>query len=199
MRRFLIMFATTATLMGLAQSAAHAGEADTEASRFVESLSHSLVAVLHSAEFDADERAGRLREVLQSKVDLARIGRYVLGEHWDAATPEQRREYQSLFADYALSLVSRTLIEERFRQVAVVGSKPIARSQALVHTRIERDRGEAMQWIWRLRRSSNDRFQAIDLIMNGVSLVRTYRSQIGSVVANLGIDGLIKILRIKSI
>ena len=198
MRSLFIVIVAAGTLIGLVNSTAQAGEAETGAKRFVETLSSSMIAVLGAAEIDADEQAQRLRGLLDANVDLERIGRYILGKHWDEATPDQRREYQLLFANYALSLFSQRLVKERLEQIAVVGSDNIARSQALVHTRIQRDRGKTMQWIWRVRRA-NDGFQAIDLIMNGVSLVKTYRSQIGSLVSNLGIDGLLTMLRIKSI
>lgn len=197
MRRFFIAVAAAAALVGSLGSIARAGEPEAEATHFVESLSSNMIAVLTAVEIDADERQGRLRNLLGSNVDLGLIGRYILGDYWEDATPDQRREYQSLFSSYALSVFSRTLIGESLEQVAILGSDPMERSQALVHTLIRKARGETMRLSWRVRRA-DQRFQAIDLIMDGVSLARTYRSQIDSVVSNLGIGGLLKLLRIKA-
>ena len=197
MRRFFLTIAAAMTLAGSLALPAQANEPVSEARRFVESLSTSMIAVLRSDQIGAEERVGRLHALLNANVDLDLIGRYILADHWNDATPDQREEYQSLFARYALSLFSRTLVRQKLEQIAVVGLSDVARSHALVHTRIRKERGETVDWSWRVRHADN-RFQAVDLIMNGVSLARSYRSEIGSVVANLGIDGLLALLRIKT-
>lgn len=197
MRRFIIAVVASAALVGLVGSSAQAGEPASGARRFIEQFGSRVVALVKSSDIGAEEQQKQLQVLLLDNVDFERIGRYILGDQWDKSTPEQRSQYQSLFAKYALSLFSRTLLNEGVDGFAVVGLDTLRGSQALVHTRIQKPRGEALQWSWQIR-ETNGRYRAVDLVMNGVSLVKTYRAEIASVVANLGMDGLLKILWIKS-
>ena len=197
MRKFIIATAAFAAFFVMVSADARASGPETDARRFVEVFGNQVVALIKSPGISANEQQTRLRMLLLANVDFEGISRYILGDHWNESTPEQRRDYQSLFAKYALSLFSRTLLERGVEGFTVVGLDRLKGSEALVHTRIQQPQGKALQWSWQVH-ESNGRYRAVDLVMNGVSLANTYRAEIGSVVANLGIDGLLKILWIKS-
>lgn len=198
MRSFVIAVVASAAIIGLFSPAAQAAEPAGDARSFVERFGSRVVALVKSSDIGVEEQQKRLQMLLLDNVDFERIGRYILGDHWSESTPEQRSEYQSLFVRYALALFSRTLLKEGVEGFAVVGQDNLkGSSQALVHTSIRNPRGETLKWSWQVD-DSNGHFRAVDLVMNGVSLVKTYRAEIGSVVANLGMDGLLKILWIKS-
>ena len=186
-----------AALQGWFLSSAAASEPGSEAKRFVESFGSKVIDLLKAPGVDGEERQDRLRHLLYSSLDLDGIGRYILGEHWHEATPEQQREYQALFARYALSLFSRKLSAEKPERIAVVGLDAAGDPQPVVHTRIEGGKGRSVRWSWRLQQADGG-YRATDLIMNGVSLAKTYRAEMGSVVGRLGIEGLLKVLWLKA-
>ncbi len=192
----LTVLIVAAAFQGWILSAA-AAEPGAEARRFVESFGSRVIDLLQAPGVDGDERKDRLRRLLYASLDLERIGRYILGDHWHEATPAQRREYQSLFARYVLSLFSRKLSAERPERIAVVGLDAGGDLQPVVHTRIEGGEGKAQRWSWRLQRADGG-YRATDLIMNGVSLAKTYRAEMGAVVGRLGIEGLLKVLWLKA-
>ncbi len=200
---FLSVLIVAAAFQGWLLSSAAAGEPGTEAKRFVETFGSKVIDLLKAPGVDGEEREDRLRHLLYASLDLDGIGRYILGKHWHKATPEQRREYQALFARYALSLFSRKLTAERPERIAVVGldanggRDANGELQPVVHTRIEGGEEKALRWSWRLQQADGG-YRATDLIMNGVSLAKTYRDEMSSMVGRLGIEGLLKVLWLKA-
>jgi phospholipid transport system substrate-binding protein len=197
MRRFALLIVAAAALVAGLGSPAGAGEPDCRAKRFVELFGKRMVALVQSPHLAAEERRSRLRDLVLDSVDLERMGRFILGDYWNESSPEQRSEFQSLFTSFALGRFSDKLARERFEGFMVTGEDGLADSQALVHSRIETPQGEPLQWSWQVR-EADGHYRVVDLIVDGVSLANTYRAEIGSVASSFGVDGLLKILWIKS-
>ena len=79
------------------------------AAQFLEKMATETLAVLRDQGATLDQREAKVRHVLRENFDLARIGRFVLGKAWRKATPEQRAEYQRLFAEFVLRNYARRL------------------------------------------------------------------------------------------
>ena len=69
-----------------------------------------------------------------------------------------------------------------------------------VTSRILRPQGEPIRLDWRLRRISTGGWQIVDIVVEGVSLALTQRSEFDSVIRRSGgtIDGLLQVLRDKT-
>ena len=78
------------------------------------------------------------------------------------------------------------------------GGRPKGKSGAIVSSRIIRRQGEPFHVEWRLRRGGEG-WRIIDVVVEGVSMAVTHRSEFSSVIASRGgtVGGLLDVLRSK--
>lgn len=192
-QRILVAFVVFAFALGIT-APGRAMADDDGAAAFVERVATQILGAVGDPSIDTDARAEILQGLLERDFDLALLGRFALGPHWDDATPAQRRAYLDAFVPYVLSTYAVLLDEFDGKSFAVVGEKPSGARAFVVTARIERVEGPAMQTAWRVRRVG-DGFQVIDVVFDGMSVALTQRSQFASVVRRDGLEGLIQALR----
>ena len=160
---------------------------------YVGELAQQAIALAQS---NPEGRAAQVEQLLDRSTDVPTVGRLVLGRHWALATPAQRDEYLKLFRGYVLAGVSRRLgAGQGIVKVDVTGSQPATNDDRMVATRITLGNGTPPSQVeWRVRRAG-DGYRIVDVVAEGVSLVLTKRNEFGTIVANSGVDGLLRQLR----
>jgi len=72
------------------------------AGKFVEDLGDRAIATIADKTLTAAQREDKFRQILSDSFDLKTIGRFVIGRNWNAATPEQQKEYMHLFEELVI-------------------------------------------------------------------------------------------------
>jgi len=144
-----------------------------------------------------------LLAVVDEGADLSLLGRLVLGRYWRQANPRQRTEYLRLFRHYIFQTFVQRLrqyvgsdlgyVSERFQ---IIASRQVGERDVLVQSRVAPPTGQPVRVDWRLR-EGQDEPVIIDLIVEGISLLVTQRSEFGAVLERGGIDGLLSELRVR--
>jgi phospholipid transport system substrate-binding protein len=170
-----------------------------EAANFVRGFSNQALTMLSDETLDSEARTREFRRLLTAGFHLEVIGRFVLGRHWRRASESERAEFGQLFEDYIVASYSRQLSEYGGEQLVVEGGRPKGKSGAIVSSRINRRQGEPFRVEWRLRRGGEG-WRIIDVVIEGVSMVVTHRSEFSSVIASRGgtVGGLLEVLRSKT-
>jgi phospholipid transport system substrate-binding protein len=142
-----------------------------------------------------------LLAVVDEGADLSLLGLLVLGRYWRQANPRQRTEYLRLFRHYVFQTFVQRLrqyvgsdlgyVSERFQ---VIASRRVGERDVLVQSRVAPPAGQPVRVDWRLRDAAEEPV-IIDLIVEGVSLLVTQRSEFAAVLERGGIDGLLSELR----
>jgi phospholipid transport system substrate-binding protein len=173
-----------------------AARATAAAEEVVQRLVDRLWQVLAEQGVGALDEQGLLA-VLEEGTDLTLLGRLVLGRYWRDANPRQRTMYLQLFRRYMV----QTFVQ-RLRQYAgneagqpgpafqVVASRPVGNSDILVQSRVLPSGRQPLRVDWRLRERP-DGPVVIDLIVEGISLLVTQRSEFAAVLERTGVDGLL--------
>lgn len=183
-----------ATLWWPAPGSASDGRQD-DAVHFVQTLSNDAIAILSNPVTSDAERRRRYRRLLEQSFAVSTIGRFVIGRYWRAATPDQRSEYLALFREFVLETYSSQIDEFVAGSFRVIKSKPIDRHDTIVSTEVVSSGGRPPVHIdYRVREKGNA-YRIVDVIVEGVSLITTQRSEFKSVIARKGVDGLIELLR----
>ena len=180
--------------------AALTGRADAnpaEAERFIASLADKAVAALTDSSIVREERVRRFRRLLHDHFDVKTIGRWVLGRYWRRATVAERDEYLMLFE----RLIVATYVDRfsAYAGVALDVTRSVEKGgeDAIVSTRILRPSGgEPIDVDWRVR--VRDRgFSIVDVMVEGISMGQTQRSEFSSVIRKNGgqVEGLLVELR----
>ncbi|MCI0431790.1 MAG: ABC transporter substrate-binding protein [Rhodospirillales bacterium] len=186
--------------LAFAQLSAAAGDANPAAAAFMQKLGNDAIEELFDSTISRSEREARFRRLLNDHFDMAAISKFVLGHHWRSANEAQRVEFQQLFVDFIVRSYWVSFSEE-LRGVAftVTGSSTSSSGTALVHTRIDMPSSESIRVDWRLRAAEGS-FPILDIIVEGVSMGVTHRSEFASVIqSHGGVDGLIEVLRAKNL
>jgi phospholipid transport system substrate-binding protein len=142
-----------------------------------------------------------LLSVLDEGTDLTLLGRLVLGRYWREANQRQRTEYLQLFRHYMLQTLVQRLrqyvgsdlgyVGERFQ---IIASRPVGERDVLVQSRVAPPSAQPLRVDWRLRERPGEPV-IIDLIVEGISLLVTQRSEFAAVLERGGVDGLLTELR----
>lgn len=188
------ILAAVLILAGFAGITAPASAAD-DPRAFITRLGDETIDVLSASQPMAERRSG-LEDLLYRAFDFDTVSRLVLGRLWHQATPEQQKAYQTVFADFVVQTYARRLAENEISSYAITGTQSLGETDTLVETLIERPAAEAVRFGWRVRQKGGDP-KLIDVVVEGVSMVISQRSEFASVVRRDGIDGLIALLRTK--
>jgi phospholipid transport system substrate-binding protein len=191
-RRLVLAMIATATLSARARAQAQAAPAEAQA--LIESLAGQALAILRRTDLSLDEREAEFRRILEEGFDLAFVGRFVLGNHWKAASAEQQTEYLDLFAEFVLKTYAARLGGYAGESFRVTGAQPSGTKDVLVATMIQRPEGGPIDAEWRVRRTDAG-YRIIDVAVAGISMAINQRDEFGTVVANHGIEGLLQMLR----
>lgn len=181
------LFSLVLCLVPAAQARADAGKVAL-AQSFVENLSVQGIDVLADKSLSRDQQVAKFRTMLQTGVDIPRIARFTLGRYWRTADAQQRTEFQSLFQDWLLTNYVARFADYSGQTIAVTGGQMESDSLVVVHSTVNQTNGAPpvdVDWrIW----IQDDQGRVVDVVVEGVSMAITLRSQFDSVIQNNGGD-----------
>lgn len=195
--RRTLLSALAGLAFSFAASSLAAAEADPKA--FVSQLASTAMETMTAKGIPDAERHKRFRTLFTSDVDMHELGKLVLGRHWRTASPEQQVEFLKEFEDVVvLTWATRFKDYGGDLRHVVTGSSSDGERGITVESKVERDKQQPIALQWKLRQSESG-FKVVDLVVEGASMMVTYRSEYASVIqANGGkIDGLLSALRTK--
>jgi phospholipid transport system substrate-binding protein len=190
-RRLLLAGAALALLPAItARAAADAARA------FIQKVGDRTVGILQRPGAENAKRLQELVALLNESTDLDLVGRLVLGTYWRQASEEQRQNYLALFRELVVKTMADRLNSYGGETFEIVGSRDVDERDSVVSTRIVRPASNAQPIAvdWRVR-NQDGQLAIIDIIAEGVSMIVTQRSEIGSVVSQKGMDGLIATMK----
>ena len=137
-------------------------------------------------------------EKILPHVDFEEATRLAVGRGWAQATPEQRKKLVTEFRNMLVRTYSNaiTAYEGQTMKVMPVRMKP-GDTDVTVHNQFIRPGGKPVLLDYSMRKTDSG-WKIYDIVVEGVSLVLTYRSEFDAVVKQEGIDGLIKRLAQKN-
>ena len=129
--------------------------------------------------------------VLLPNFDTEYSARLVLGQTWRTATPDQRKRfvdafYHSLLRNYGAALVDFTA--DRFVILPYKGDPN--ETMATVRTEVKRSSGDKVPVNFSLRKVDGV-WKAWDVVIEGISYVKSFRTDFGSEIQQKGLDEVI--------
>jgi len=129
--------------------------------------------------------------VLLPNFDTEYSARLVLGQNWRTATPDQRKRfvdafYHSLLRNYGAALVDFTA--DRFVVLPYKGDP--SDTMATVRTEVKKSSGEKVAVNFSLRKTDGV-WKAWDVVIEGISYVKSFRTDFGAEIQQKGLDEVI--------
>lgn len=186
-------------MMGLPGAAA-ADSAD-DAREFVNSLADQAIQALTVPDISRPERVRRFRVLFNDHFAVEVIGKWVLGRHWRRAEPAERDEYLVLFEDYVVVSYVDRFAEYAGERLQITKAIVEADGSSIVHSEIllPGSGKTPVRVSWRIDGADGD-LKIADLVIEGVSMSTTLRSDFGSIIRREGgrLAGLLDVLRDKT-
>ena len=192
-------FAVAVLFAGVA-GAARAGSIAEAPGEFIENLADKAVAALTVEDITRGERVRRFRTLLNQHFDVRTIGRFVLGRYWRRASEEERAEFLILFEDLIVDSYVDRFAKYSGQNLSVTKTEATRDDDSIVFSRIDRPGGGPPVGVaWRLR-LRDGHYLIIDVMVEGVSMGQTQRSEFASVIRRNGgaVEGLLAKLRARN-
>ena len=169
-----------------------------DAVAFMNTLWDCAVEVLNN-KTDPAVREARFRELFRTDFDCPGIARFVLGRYWRTASQEEQQEFVKLFEDYVVFVYTARLSNFGGEALKVRGSRSDGDGVIVSTDVISPGAASPMKIDWRLV-TDNGSYKISDVIVEGISMMTTQRSEFASVVQRNGgqVRGLIAMMRDKT-
>jgi phospholipid transport system substrate-binding protein len=151
---------------------------------------------------DKDMQSGNISKVVQlaeQKVlphfDFERMTRLAVGRNWNTATPEQKQALTKEFRTMLVRTYASSLSQYRNQTIDVKPTKLAPNDkEATVRTAVIQQGGPPIP-IDSAMEKMDGGWKVYDVIIDGASLVTTYRGTFNDQIQKGGIDGLVKTLQ----
>ena len=163
---------------------------------FVQSTVNRASAILTKS-ISKEDKMNELKLIAKDTVDIKGIGLYTLGSFRKNLSDSQKNEYSNLFENYFLKTFSSRLSEYTNPKIEVTDKKVLNKNYTIVNSILvgTSERPE-VKIDWRIYTKNPDNPLIRDLIIEGLSLVRTQKEEFSSILnSNNGdINSLFKVL-----
>jgi len=186
-RAGVLAFAVVSMLLLSDLRAAMAGEPTDQIRAHIVAMYSALEA---SASAPSPSRMASVRKAADQMFDWSAMAREALGDHWAKRNTEERNEFARLFVNlFEGGYLSKIRLAEadKFEYLG----DTVQGDDAVVRTRVVTRNGTAIPVSYRVRREEAGRWRAYDLDVEGISLVRNYRSQFDSIIRRTSFEQLL--------
>lgn len=133
-----------------------------------------------------------VNELVIPHFDFISMSKWVLGNNWKNANEEQRDKFVEQFKTLLVRTYARALLEYSGQDVKYypVEQKPDS-NLAVVRTELTNSGAKPFPVAYRMHQK-NEEWKVVDVAVDGVSLVSTYRGSFASQIKKEGFDSLIQ-------
>jgi len=133
--------------------------------------------------FSKEEKILKLKTIAKETVDITGIGFYTLGSYRKNITDNQKKEYLNLFEQYFLKSFSSRLAEYSNPEIEVKSKKKMNENYTMVSSiLVATDQRPEVKIDWRVYTKNPENLLIRDLIIEGLSLVRTQKEEFSSII-----------------
>ncbi|HUL57139.1 MAG TPA: ABC transporter substrate-binding protein [Usitatibacter sp.] len=183
-------------VLALAPALAAAQEAP---EALVKRVTDEVLAIIKN---DKDLQSGNMTKVVQlaeQKVlphfDFERMTRLAVGKNWRQANDAQRQSLENEFRTLLVRTYSSSLAAYRNQTIEVKpGKTAAADKEAVVRTAVIQQGGPQIPIDYSMEKTDGG-WKVYDVVIDGASLVTTYRGSFNDQIQKGGVDGLIKSLQ----
>lgn len=187
-----IVFATLILFSILFSTAASASQA----TKTIKETIDQVIDLLKSGKFEADPEAKKaeLRKIINPRFSYQQMSMRSLAKHWNGKSDNEKKEFVSLFSKLLENSYASKL-ESYSNEKINYGEEIIKGKYAMVKTEIVRSDG-VINVDYKLIQEKGD-WKVYDFVIEGVSMIKNYRSQFNRIINKDSYDGLKQKLRDK--
>ncbi len=169
-------------------------DVDNEPEKILKTSVNKVFSVLSDKELSLDQKERKVAEITNSVFGFPLMAKLSLGkEHWSKFNSKQREEFTSLFIELFQDFYSEKI--GFFRDEKVVFQSPSFDNEKRVQIpTVLLSNGKEVSVLYKMFKTKNG-WKIYDIVIEGVSLIQTYRSQYNHVLKSDKIEGLLTKMR----
>ena len=149
---------------------------------FVQSTVNRASEALNN-KFSKEEKIAKLKAIAKETVDITGIGFYTLGSYRKNINDDQKKEYSNLFEQYFLKSFASRLAEYSNPEIEVLSKKKLNENYTMVSSvLVATEQRPQVKIDWRIYTKNPENLLIRDLIIEGLSLVRTQKEEFSSII-----------------
>jgi len=139
-----------------------------------------------------------VNELVIPRFDFISMSKWVLGKHWKTASETQRLKFIAEFKALLIRTYARALLEYSGQNIKYYPIEQNPQSNlAVVKTELTSSSNTKLPILYRMHQK-NEEWKVIDIAVDGVSLVTTYRGSFATQIKKNGFDSLLNELSKKN-
>ena len=139
-----------------------------------------------------------VNELVIPRFDFISMSKWVLGKHWRTANEEQRSKFIAQFKALLVRTYARALLEYSGQSIKYYPVEQNSTSTlAVVKTELTSSSNTQLPILYRMHQK-NEEWKVVDVAVDGVSLVTTYRNSFATQIKKKGFDSLLNELSEKN-
>jgi phospholipid transport system substrate-binding protein len=193
-RQIIAMILMVAVLMIMPFQAYAASAKET-----VETSVNKVLNTLGDPAFKAkpkDVKINEIGDIIGEVFDYTELSKRTLGREWKKMNAGQQKEFTELFKELLEGVYADTLLSYTDQKIVFGKEIELKKGRAEVQSNMVLSDGTKVPIFYRLTNRSGQ-WKTYDLIIEGVSLVKNYRTQFREIIAKDSPEKLIEILRDK--
>ncbi len=195
-RRLFGLFISLLFLGVFLSSSPAAGQEGATPEQLVQKITNEVLAAVKSdqqlAAGDREKALKLAEEKVLPHIDFEYATRIAVGRAWRKASPEQRKQLVDAFRSMLVRIYSNSISSYEGQTLQVLPSRGAQDPEdATVRTQFIGAGGKPLPIDFQARKTEQG-WKIYDIVVEGISLVLTYKSEFDAVVRDQGIEGLIK-------
>jgi phospholipid transport system substrate-binding protein len=180
-------------------TAAPAVQASADPTAFIQEVSSQAITQMAPAAEETDQqRAAKLKPLLQKYFDMPAIAKYMLGSYWRKATPEEQSDFTAALTDFLALAYGKRFASYTGHEMAVGRVRDEGDGRSVVFSTVKLPSGDPARVDWTIE-AAGDGYKIADVKVEGLSLADTHRQEFASVISSNGgsVSKLIEVLKKK--
>ena len=170
-----------------------------DASKYVESLASKVVTII-SSKASKEKKKPQIEQIFRDNVDIPWVGRFVMGRFWRQANDAQKTKYLKEYEDFLVTHYASRFSDYSSGTFKITGAHDDGENEFTISMQMQAgDAGAQPVSVDYRVRANGKGFKVFDVIVEGVSMITTQRSEFASVIGSHDIDYLITQLANKTL
>lgn len=162
----------------------------------MQSTIDDVLKILRSSGSDEQQRA-EIETLAKQRFDFTTMSKLVLKRDWKRFQPAEQKEFVTEFTEYLSASYGTRIARYKNEQVAMLGARNESNGDVTVQTAIQGGQFDGATVDYRMRQLGG-KWQVIDVVIEGISLVSNFRQQFADVIAKGGPQELLKRIKAKN-
>lgn len=161
-----------------------------EAESYVQTIADKLEPLLQNGQVTPQSVDAFLKANIVEELDMNRIAKYVLRNHWTEISSDDQKKFKSIFRLFIVENFKRQLVKYSNAEIRIVRSVEHKPEGVSVITRVRVPSKSPLNMNWRLFKE-NDGLKIFDVSVQGISKLSATRSEYKSVLEKQGFNYLL--------